>query len=355
MIKITNYPTSIKIGDTSYPNGSLSIKNIGDTIFLLNDDFKEVLSSLWTMFVDSNGDSYVSIDAVITDLEISFGEVAPIVVGHVIVDSMPDVVISELPSVVVSEMPTINTVATEDFYLNVARQILPNYKVITIFGRNPDVDASDVETIWNGNGLYTGHNAVVQQKIQLLSTSSLDGNGLTGARTVFIEGLSGTYEEQSEIITLNGTTPVDSVLSYLRCSYAEVETAGSIGSNAGTITARQKITTANVYFNIPIGYNHTAVCVYTIPLGYTGFLRRLTGSLIASNSNSEIRFSRRKIGGVWTIEDVGIATEALNAQKDYPLYHDEPIPEKTDIRIDATSTQNNAIITGDIHLMLVKN
>ena len=83
------------------------------------------------------------------------------------------------------------------------------------FGRNNDIDTSTVpEEIWNGGGLrYYPSTAAA---LNVVSTNANDTAAGTGARTVRVTGLDANWNEISEIVTLNGLTPVQTVNSYLR-------------------------------------------------------------------------------------------------------------------------------------------
>ena len=72
--------------------------------------------------------------------------------------------------------------------------------------------------------------------LSVASTSALDTSAGTGARTMTIEGLDQNYKELPlETITLNGTTPVNSIVQYFRINRLTVITAGSTQTNQGDI------------------------------------------------------------------------------------------------------------------------
>lgn len=148
----------------------------------------------------------------------------------------------------------------------------PDVKVRHIYGRNPDVQSGTVpEDIWNAGGLYTGFPSQLET-IQVFSSSANDTGAGSGARTFIVNGLDANYREITETFVLNGTTPVVSTQMFTRANMTRVITAGSDGSNAGTITVRHSTTTANIFSSTPIGTNHSHTAMYTVPEGYTGFL-----------------------------------------------------------------------------------
>jgi hypothetical protein len=108
------------------------------------------------------------------------------------------------------------------------------------FGKNPDVDITGLpETVWNDDGLYPFQAGTFS--LEVLSSSTEDGaGGSTGALTLTVQGLAGTdWLLAEETVTLNGTGIVTFARTdWRRVFRAFVVTAGSAGSNVGTITIR---------------------------------------------------------------------------------------------------------------------
>ena len=101
-------------------------------------------------------------------------------------------------------------------------------------GYNGDIDAG-TETVVPAGGLWLPPTAARVHAV--VSGSANDAAAGTGARTLLLTGILASGAESSEIITLNGTTPVNSSGSYIHVTSLEVLTAGSGGVNAGIITA----------------------------------------------------------------------------------------------------------------------
>lgn len=72
-------------------------------------------------------------------------------------------------------------------------------------------------------------------KLDVTSSSASDVAAGTGARTIEIYGLAADYTPQSEILTLNGNTIVQTAKTYLRVFEIAVLTTGSGLANAGDI------------------------------------------------------------------------------------------------------------------------
>ncbi len=69
----------------------------------------------------------------------------------------------------------------------------------------------------------------------IASTSTDDAGGGIGATAIQIVGLDASYNDQSEIIVMTGTTEVNSTLTYIAVNNAIVVAVGSTGWNVGTI------------------------------------------------------------------------------------------------------------------------
>ncbi len=126
----------------------------------------------------------------------------------------------------------LNDPAGSSFELEVAKGNVPGHSVINKFGRNTDVTAA--EDIWGAGGNWTQVTAACTSNFA--SSSASDTAAGTGARTLTIYGIDGSYADVSETLTLNGTSNVATANSYWHIYRALVATAGSGGTAVGTIT-----------------------------------------------------------------------------------------------------------------------
>lgn len=243
----------------------------------------------------------------------------------------------------------------KNFYYEVAAGRIPGVDNSHIFGNNADIDiASGSEDIWDGGGLYTGFNATAAETVELFSSDANDTSAGTGARTVQIYGLDGSFNEQTETVTLNGVTAVNTANTYIRLNEAVVRTAGSGGVNAGTITIRQNVTTANVFGIIQIGNNNTLNCVYTIPAGKKAYLTSWGASLSGSvKSTCVVKLSYRPESEVFQLKEV----EALSASGSTFIHHRYDVPKdtltaKTDIKLSADADVDNTGVSATMDIIL---
>jgi hypothetical protein len=172
-----------------------------------------------------------------------------------------------------------------DFEMDLARGYVPDHSLVQKFGRAPNglqttatdlwprADSTPTQQIWLAPTAARVH-AIVS------SSANDDGSPVgTGARTIRVTGLtSWSAVEVSEDITMNGTTPVNTVNSYVMINRMVVLTSGASGPNVGTITATAA-TDSTVTALISVGYGQTQQTPYGIPSNQTLFVKSYSTSI----------------------------------------------------------------------------
>lgn len=245
-----------------------------------------------------------------------------------------------------------------DFFLNVAKGLIPGHSLIHKYGSVPNVDTNDDwVAVWGGaKGPYLGFNATAAEIATVVSNNVNDASGGTGARTVTVSGLDADWLDQTETVTMNGTTPVDTVGSYIRLFRAYVEESGSGETNEGEITIAQKVTTAVVFGTIEPEYGQSNICAYTIPANKTAYLYSWDASINGNaNASLEVRSRRRKFGKSFRIteERTLLGAGTSYERRDYKLPKNST-PPKTDLIIEVNSDSNNNAASASFDLLLVE-
>lgn len=230
-------------------------------------------------------------------------------------------------------------ICSQPYLQALAEGDITNHVVFTKNGYNDALSSSE-ETLWAVGGDYVFPSAPMQMEV--VSSSANDASAGTGARTVEIYYLDASYVEQSEIVTLNGTTPVNTVATnILRINTFRVKTVGSGGQNAGNIDVRH-LTDTPIYSRIATGINRAMNCTYTVPYGKTLFVFNLLFSAGGNVSNRPVRFitkttydnvSNTVISFFMPYTNVIVTDGSI----DVPIECPTKLPATTDIKINAIS------------------
>jgi hypothetical protein len=216
-------------------------------------------------------------------------------------------------------------------------------RLVNIFART--VIGTSPGDVWAFGGSYQ---YLTDASFLTVESSSVNDTGAgTGARTVLIRGLDADFETQEETLTLNGTSPVQTSLPYIRFLYAEVRSAGSLGRTSGNLTIR------SVSGNLVQGYmvagtNETRLSHYTVPAGKIGIIKHLYINQFAQQERTcRVTLEHRPQGQVFT------ALEELSAKQAhvyYPVAY--RVEEKTDVVMRAVSDQASTVISGGYQVFL---
>lgn len=136
------------------------------------------------------------------------------------------------------------------------------------FGINTSIGAA-YETV-DSLGVVAPYMPSTPLKFEVLSSSANDTAAGSGARTVEVTGIDSNWALATEIVTLNGVTPVQSVGTYYRVSRVDVVTVGTYGGvNDGDIRARG--TGGGSSFVLTnAGDSQSFSSQFCVPLGYYG-------------------------------------------------------------------------------------
>lgn len=245
----------------------------------------------------------------------------------------------------------------EPFGLQVARGQIQGHSDVIVFGYNADIDTSE-EAIWPNGGTVPNPAAASVLKISSSSTDDDGDPAGTGARTIFIAGVDGSYNVVSETITLNGQTAVNTTNSYLYVNTFYVVTVGSGGANAGIIYAGTGVVTAGVpaviYDLIATGFNNRTTAHYCVPAGFTGYMTKgviTTGQ--ASGSTSITAYLKQH--GPDNVVRVGAVATLNNGSVSYDFDPPYVIPEKNCIEATAIGTASNNSASSFFNIVLIKN
>ena len=249
--------------------------------------------------------------------------------------------------------PIIRTSTSYNWTINISAGNVPYTSYVEKFGRNTTL-SGNVETVWDGNNLYTYITSA--SRLSVVSDSGDDAAGGTGARTVEIQGLDGDYNLITETITVGGADTTTN--SFLRVFRARVATAGSVGTNVGIldVTADDSSTVLAKINKVGTGggagLGQTFMALYTIPAGKTAYLTQWTVGAGGQNADTSAFFLARPQGGAWNAKDI-IVSAGQQFAKNYQI----PLQftEKTDLEVRAFSSSAGNDCASSFNLILIDN
>ena len=236
------------------------------------------------------------------------------------------------------------------FYLEVQQGKVPGYSMINKFGYNPSIGSISFETIWETGNDYPWQTA--QATLDVVSDDTDDDVAGTGARTLRIQGLDGSYNLAEETVDMDGTNTVTTTQEFLRVFRMSVETAGSSGNNEGTITVTYT-GGSDVAATISEGNGQTLMTIYTIPAGYTGYLLSMN---ISSGKDQEMDFK-------FIQRDNSVANAAFQTKQFLNVRGGQTtvifnainiIPQKSDIYVSAISSSTSSA-SASFDLLLIQD
>jgi hypothetical protein len=226
---------------------------------------------------------------------------------------------------------------------------------VLIRGHNPDIDSAASEDIWEGGGTLSYLTSA--ETMDIVSTSASDdfSPAGTGAQTVLVAGVDGTWAAVSETVQLNGITNVTTSNSYLRVNSMTVLTAGSAGHNVGNITATAS-TAATLQCEMDATESLSMNSHYTVPLNKKGFLYRVefNAAKISGGGNPVIEFKgygRTNTGPWYQLFDKKMDTAVVD-ELDVVVVSRSSFAEKTDIRLHASTDSNNTEVRTRMYIVL---
>lgn len=167
-------------------------------------------------------------------------------------------------------------ISSKDYLIEVAKGLHSDSSIVYKTGRNGAISTALVPIA--SSALYQTPTAAVG--LEIVSSAANDTSAGSGAQKVTVVGLDASFVEQSQEITMNGTTPVAIGTSLIRVYDIYVSEAGTygttgVGANTGTITVR--VASVGATWGIidligAYGRGEAQIGCYTVPSGKTAYL-----------------------------------------------------------------------------------
>lgn len=250
------------------------------------------------------------------------------------------------PSGVVLEMP---------YFVGVGLGMIPTQTRVAALGHNPNIAAGAAADVTEPGGNINWLAAAAT--LQVSSTSVNDTASGTGGRTALIGGINSAGAAVTEIVTFNGMTPVLTVNQYRRINTFVLLTAGTSDVNEGDITL--EVAGGGSIQNIMrAGYGFGRTCSYSVPTGFTLFIRSFVFTVLAANGSgvnvATFGFFFKRTNGAYRIP----LEFQVSSSSPYRHTADEGVMvaagEDFCIRV-TNAGQNNTNVTAAFEGILIKN
>lgn len=189
----------------------------------------------------------------------------------------------------------------EPFELQVAANEVKHVSTIDKFGRNTAVGTTFVPVTLGG--IYRTPQVSGATTLRVKAGNTNDSASGTGARAVTVIGLDANGDQQTEVLTTNGTSagPAGSI-QFIRVFRAFVSSSGtyatqSAGSHAAAIVVENSAGTQNWLTIGATGFpkGQTDIGVTSIPSGYAAFISRAYLFSDSAKTTEFIFFRRENI------------------------------------------------------------
>ena len=216
------------------------------------------------------------------------------------------------------------------------------------FGYNLALNATTNEVFASFGGAFNQRLAS-GETLSIVSSDAQDDSTGTGVRQLIIFGVDANWDLVTEVVALDGTSPVTTSNSFLGVNRMTIFTSGSSNSNVGVITATAS-TSSNVMAEMPAAQGTTQQCIFYVPKNYQ-FLTTwlyLEANKSSGGGNPVVSWFGKVYSGVVDSE-FEVARGRLDTQiKNFiDLKPSEPfvIGEKSILWFEGVSTSNNTELT----------
>lgn len=213
-----------------------------------------------------------------------------------------------------------NAARTVDYLDLIGTGKIPGHESFCGFGQRSGCSAAaSGNDAWEGvTDICPAPDQTVGEQLTIASSSILDAAAGTGIRTLDIHGLDISGNPQSEIITLGGQTPVNTVRTNWRFNQTiHAETVGADGFAAGTISIYRTGDAARVYNVIKPGGNMSLNSQRMVPAGKVFYMKDffITG---ASGKSMSVRLRATSTfedtlttGNFFLAKDIGFVLNSI--------------------------------------------
>lgn len=250
--------------------------------------------------------------------------------------------------------------------LSIAAGDVSDHSFVHKFGNAPDFDQGDGEvTIWDGAEDGTNWENMVYDYSVTANIDSISSSSGSDTIEIFVEGLDENYQTVTQTVTLNGQNRVALSTNLIRVFRAYNNNSTNLVGHVfvyvnGALTGGVPDDNDSIRIVIDPDNQQTEMAVYTVPAGYTAYLRSWYASTSGSNktSNYKIKLFSRNFGKVFRLKHVSAISDSGNSYIQHKYVEPEIFSEKTDIemRVEMTASGGTAAsVSAGFDIVLVEN
>ncbi len=234
--------------------------------------------------------------------------------------------LDQLLEQVVANTSNNESTTSADFMTQVARGKVVGASQVNIFAFSDQVKTA-YYTLWELTGTTQYAFPAAAVVMTLASTSVSDNT----QATVLITGLDSTWNLQTETVTLNGTTNVNTTKSFLRINSMIMPSPGTgQTTNVGIITAKNGGIT---YAQINAGIGRSQAAIYSVPNGYTMYLYSINAFNGDASAGKFLNYQVKSTNNSLT-NPVTLTVLQTSFDSRYQIIRENPFPytQKTDVQ-----------------------
>lgn len=241
---------------------------------------------------------------------------------------------------------------------------LKNVVTESVNASTPPINAGVTSDIWQDGGILVQQSAA--QRMRIVSSSASDTAGGSGARLVLVRGLDSNFELLSELVAMNGTTPVFTVNTYRRHFRTAVIESGTFGTTiisslAGTLTLDWESTTDLISTITPntnaFSQASTRLTHITVPRGFSGQIPAFSLSVDGTKPISAalmFRLNSDESSAPFGSVQIAAKSDSFSGKGETILPNPFTFPETTDIWMACTSGSNATVVEGGFGLIAIR-
>ena len=248
-----------------------------------------------------------------------------------------------------------------DYYLEVARGYVPNAITVHKFGEGDGIDTADgIVDIWDGTSDLVASPIKTYTWSTTADIDTISSSNDSDTMDVEIQGLDENWDLVLQTVTVDGQTKVTlptplirvfrmknvgttNILGNLFC-YVDTAIVGGIPTDGSKVRAI-----------IRDGHNQTQMALYSVPRGYSLFIKLGWSTIAGKNTTANIGIfiKVRSFGSVFRELHTTALLSAGNSVSTRPYEIPLKLEEKTDIIYSCGVTQNDTAVSSGFHGILI--